>query len=385
MLALDIVSGTAFALAVLWGLIRGLTLNTLAVVAFGAGAVLGARVAPTFLRGGLHATYAPEVAIPAAIFVGGVFATVIERFGRRWQRGLDRVGFASPIGGALAGAALGLAIVWILGAVAVEIDSLRGDVRGSAILSRFASVLALPGPALGQNLTYTDPIPTIATFVRVRGRIDPLITRSPLVRAAIPRVMRVFNVRCQEGVLGTGWIAAKGVVVTNAHVIAAGHRIVVQLHGSQRLYHAQPIWFDPKVDVGILRVPGLPGRPLPITLHPKPGTPAAIIGYPLDRFAVRPVVLGAESDTIVGDLAPERLPPEFSSNLYGRPITPFEGMAEQGNSGSPIVDRAGRVVGIDFAVGPGDGYAVPARVVANALAHAGPKVSTGPCPVGVTP
>lgn len=389
MSTLNIIFIAVFALAVLWGLLKGATVNTLAVVGFGAGVVLGARVAPLFLRGGLHSTNAPYLGIPVGLVVGGICGAIVERVGRRLEKGLVRLGYANRLAGGVMGGVLGLAIVWVGAAVVIEFDSLRADAWKSTILTRVDDVLALPGPTVDRPLSYTDPFPTIATILPVKGKVNQLITQAPPVQAAVPRVMKVLTNGCWQGPVedggqGTGWIAAKGIVVTNAHVIAAGLRIVVQPHGVGRTYKAEPIWFDPKVDIGILRVPGLPGRPLPITIGPKPGTDAAIIGFPLGHFAERPVLLGRESKTILGEMAPDGLPPEFNNNLYGRPITPFEGIGEPGNSGSPLVDRSGHVVGLVFGGGQGQGMAVPTSYVARALAHAGRRVSTGPCPVGMT-
>jgi S1-C subfamily serine protease len=66
-----------------------------------------------------------------------------------------------------------------------------------------------------------------------------------------------------------------------------------------------------------------------------------------------------------------------------RSIAPLRGVVRHGNSGGPLVDARGRVVGTVFAstVGgerPG-GYAIPNEVVRDVLAGARSPVSTGPC------
>ena len=68
-----------------------------------------------------------------------------------------------------------------------------------------------------------------------------------------------------------------------------------------------------------------------------------------------------------------------------RRVLPFRGLVQQGNSGGPLVDRRGRVVGTVFASASGGGerrgFAVPNDVVTDALRAADPRVevSTGPC------
>ena len=79
----------------------------------------------------------------------------------------------------------------------------------------------------------------------------------------------------------------------------------------------------------------------------------------------------------------------LSQDAYGngplrRQVVGFRGTVRSGNSGGPLVDARGRVVGTVFAAavgkGPRGGYAVPNAIVARRLAEAGRgRVSTGPC------
>ncbi|MDQ6607890.1 MAG: trypsin-like peptidase domain-containing protein [Actinomycetota bacterium] len=387
MLAVDLILGALIALTVIWGFLRGVTVTTLALAGFGAGAVLGSRLAPLVLNGGLHSDYAPEVAVLGALIVGAVSAALCERLGLRVRHRLDRLGLGSPIGGALLGGALGLTTVWILGTVAVQVDSLRGDARRSAILSRLDAVLAPPGPPLAPKVVYADLLPKFKGPSPATGPVDPLVTRAPGVRVASRSVMRIKVFSCGRPGSGTGWIAADGIVVTNAHVAAAAQIATAQFRGTAPAYPATPIWFDPKVDIALLRVPGVRGKPvLSMVADPKAGTKAAIIGFPYGRWADRPARLGPTSSMFVGQLSRrETLPREFSYELFGRPMTSYSGRAQPGNSGSPVVDRRGRVLATDFTAGGEGGLAVPNRFVRYALRHAGPQVGTGPCPPGSSP
>ena len=64
-------------------------------------------------------------------------------------------------------------------------------------------------------------------------------------------------------------------------------------------------------------------------------------------------------------------------------VTALRGRVRSGNSGGPIVDDRGRVLGTVFAAtasgGQRGGFAVPDTVVRSALAQAGGRVGTGPC------
>jgi hypothetical protein len=78
----------------------------------------------------------------------------------------------------------------------------------------------------------------------------------------------------------------------------------------------------------------------------------------------------------------------LTDDAYGhgpvtRSISPLRGLVRHGNSGGPLVDSRGRVVGTVFASTTGSerpgGYAIPNAVVQDVLAGADHVVSTGPC------
>src|SRR5207249_8450462 len=91
-------------------------------------------------------------------------------------------------------------------------------------------------------------------------------------------VVRVTGVACGLGVEGSGWIARRGVVVTNAHVVAGIERPYVDRRDGTT-YPATVVGFDPTNDLAVLRVPGLAGHPLPL-VSPTKGVAVAVLGYP---------------------------------------------------------------------------------------------------------
>ena len=76
------------------------------------------------------------------------------------------------------------------------------------------------------------------------------------MRAAGQSVVRVLGTACGLGVQGSGWVAADGVVVTNAHVVAGQDDTSVQVGGQGERLDAQAIHFDVRNDLAVLRVPG---------------------------------------------------------------------------------------------------------------------------------
>lgn len=385
MLFLDLTIVGATALMVVWGYRRGLTVGTLALAGFGAGAVIGSQLAPRALDGGLHSTFAPVLALPAGLLLGALLATAIERLGLRHRRWLTGLGPATGVVGALLAGCLGLAAAWVLGAAAAQVHSLQEPVRRSAVLKRLNAVLPPPGPLLVAESRPADRLPTLEGPAPRIGRPNRLIVRDPDVRAAIRSVVRVEVEACQGVIGGSGWIAADGIVATTAHlVVGEDPDITVRIGGEGEVHTATPIWFDRVNDITLLRTPGLRGvARLPLALEPKAGASAAVIGFPdaIRTASIRPARLGATSATRSGRIKRSTVGPGFPLDLYGRPVTSFAGGVERGNSGSPLVDARGRVLTTAFLKYDGSfsGLGVPNSVVRSALRRAGRPVDTGPC------
>jgi S1-C subfamily serine protease len=179
-------------------------------------------------------------------------------------------------------------------------------------------------------------------------------------------------------VSGSGWVAAPGVVVTNAHVVAGEQEgdTVVQPRGGGVRYAATAIAFDSRNDVAVLRVPALPAAPLSFASAVSVGESGAVEGYPLSGpFAIEPARIGSTQTVVTQDA--------YGRRLVRRKITSFRGDVQPGNSGGPIVDAAGRVSATVFAKstggGPEGGFAIPNDIVRNTLRSASDQVGTGPC------
>ena len=77
------------------------------------------------------------------------------------------------------------------------------------------------------------------------------------VKDAGSSVVKVLGTACGLGIEGSGWVAAPGIVVTNAHVVAGENDTTVQVGGNPPGLDADVIDFDPHDDIAILRVHGL--------------------------------------------------------------------------------------------------------------------------------
>src|SRR5207253_2863188 len=124
----------------------------------------------------------------------------------------------------------------------------------------------------------------------------------PEIRAASDSVVKVLGTACGLGVEGSGWIAAPGIVVTNAHVVAGEDDTTVTPEGSDDRLDAEPVHYDTRNDLAILRVDGLQGDSLRIRDDAEPGTSAAVLGYPENGpFTITPARLGVTTTVITSD------------------------------------------------------------------------------------
>jgi uncharacterized membrane protein required for colicin V production len=376
---MTVVDAVILLLIVLMGLqgyARGFIVGVAALVGFIGGAVIGSRIAPLLLNEGSSSPYAPLFGLGGAMLLGGVLGAVFEGVARRVRRFIWLPGLRVIDGllGALLTACIGLGLAWIMGAAALQTANqfklpgdIRRDIANSEILRHLNSVLPPSGPIL-DALGRVDPLST------VEGQVPdvPAPTRSILlgrrVNAASLSVVRILGDACGLGVEGSGWVAGRGLVVTNAHVVAGESDTTVELEGKEPQLPAQVIVFDPRNDIAVLSVPGLHAPSLTLASGPASGTAAAILGYPLNGpFDRQPGRLG-QTQTLA------------TENAYGDPtvraVTSLRGLVRPGNSGGPMIDAAGEVVATVFAeitdtptAAPG-GLAVPDAVVAGELERA---------------
>ena len=373
-----IIVGLVLLLA-LFGWAQGFVSGVLAFAGLALGAWIGTRVGPLVLSEGEHSPWAPAFGLIGALLVGAMLAALFEAFGTPVRRGLRRIpgfGAADGVLGAFLVACAGLGVVWILGALAIQNGSyrIRMEVQRSAILQRLNTVLPPSGPLLN-SLRRLDPFPRIEGPEAGVAPPRAGIARDPEVQEAAAGVVKVLGSACGLGVAGSGWVAAPGLVVTNAHVVAGERDTTVLLGGREPGRAAQAVFFDPRNDIAILRVPGLEADPLPIAGSTESGTSAAILGFPLNGpFDIRPGRVGTTRRVTSSDA--------YGRGPVDRSMTALRGLVRPGNSGGPMVDGDGRVVTTVFAAttrGPRGGYGVPNPIVKRALQDTGSPVSTGPC------
>ena len=360
--------------AALGGAAQGFVWSSLSLVGLAVGAVVGGRIAPLLLAGGAHSQYAPVIALAGAVTFALVFEVIGSTVGaalRRRERRFLRE--ADSMAGVVAGALIGLVVVWVLGAMALQLPGqtkLRRAAQRSLVL-RHLNAIVPPGTILNA-LARIDPFPRLAGPPVPTQPPDPRVLRQPGVRAAAPSVVRVLGTACGLGVEGSGWVARHGLVVTAAHVVA-GETDTTVTTVSGRTLGAQAVAFDPRNDVAVLRVPGLSARPLRLA-DPKYGTAVAIVGYPQNGpFDAVPGRVGSTVTVLTQDA--------YGRGPVARTVTSLSGDVRHGDSGGAAVDASGAVQSTVFAarVSGTGGYGIPAAVVRRDLKNTRVSVTTGPC------
>src|SRR5215210_2427611 len=176
MTRLDWIVLAVVVLAALLGLWQGFVISALSAVGVIVGGVIGARLAPHLLREGSESPYTPLIALAGA----ATFAVLFEVFGsslggairRRLPEGPLRT--ADSAGGFALGALAGLALVWIAGAVALQLPGqvdLRKRVQQSAVLRELNELV--PPRRVLRALARVDPFPSITGPVPPVGPPDP--------------------------------------------------------------------------------------------------------------------------------------------------------------------------------------------------------------------
>ncbi len=362
----------------LWGFRQGLIVGALGLGGLAIGAVLGSRLAPVILDGGSNSAYAPMVALLGAIVVGSLTLSLAISAGERIRTAAVRGPFwqaIDGIGGALLISVVALGIVWVLGAVALYTpgaDGLRRDAQKSILLGGINDVLPPSGPLI-QALHRIDPVPRIARSPGQIAAPGSGAGSAQAVRTASTSVVKVSGTACGVGVMGSGWVIAPGLVVTNAHVVAGQVDTTVETFDGE-LVDATPVAFKPRNDIAVLQAP-INESPLVTRGNVANDASAAVVGYPNDGPLSIAAARAGKVQRVLGEDA-------YGSGPFERKMLTLRGQVQHGNSGGPLFDSAGRVLGTVFAAtteGPPGGLAVPNGVVKRIADSASGEVDAGPC------
>jgi S1-C subfamily serine protease len=353
------------------------------------GAIAGVLLAPHLVA---HIS-APRAKLFAALFlilalvvVGEVAGVVLGRAVRGAIHSNSVRFFDSLIGVAVQMVVV-LVAAWLL---ATPLTSSAGQpnlaaaVRGSRVLAQvndYAPEWLKTVPKRLSALLDTSGLPQVLepfsrTPVVAVAAPDAALANSQVVRNTEPSVVKIRAIApsCQKVLEGSGFVLSPDRVMTNAHVVAGANSVTVEASGNP--YDATVVSYDPTVDIAILSVPNLPAGPLAFTNSPvTSGTEAIVMGYPGGGGFVATPARIRELIELSG-------PDIYRSATINREVYTVRAGVEQGNSGGPLIDLNGQVLGVVFGAAVDDndtGFVLTAKEVSDQLAHIG---DTAPVPTG---
>jgi S1-C subfamily serine protease len=198
----------------------------------------------------------------------------------------------------------------------------------------------------------TQPLPSRAALAaeKVRQAVVRVQGFQDNGTAAAPKPARPADVEEAPGLdtqasIGSGvLISEEGLILTNLHVVAGSKRLTVQFFdGSES--PAEVVALRQENDLAVIKVKKMPDDIIPATLGGSqgvvPGDEVVAVGFP---FGIGPSV----SAGVVSGLNREFRSSRSGHQLAG--LIQFDAAANPGNSGGPLINMSGEVIGIVTAI-----------------------------------
>lgn len=281
-------------------------------------------------------------------------------------------------------------IVWLLASVIAFLPD-RGivhQVRTSQIvgaLDDYAPSVADQATAALRRVLRGTSFPEVfaALAPRPQNTVEPAdrkVLNDPEIKATYASVFEVVADahQCGATMTGTGFVFAPERIMTNAHVVAGADAVGVRSSASGQVRRAEVVYFDPALDVAVLKVPGLRGTTLTFGEEQPYGVQGVVPGFtggkPMSPDAAR-----------ISELIVARGHDIYGLDRVDREVYILRASIAPGDSGAPFVGEDGSVLGVVFAGaadGSDTGYALTANAVARAATlgkSASAPVSTATC------
>jgi hypothetical protein len=384
---IDVAILVATVIGIANGYRRGFWLSGAQYAGLVIGVLLGAAAATPVLNYlEIHNPVARPLGAVLVLVIGGSLGSSIGfAAGEPIRRHILRTGVhttTDSIGGAAVSMVAVLAMCWFLGLSFSRgpVPELSQQIQRSVLLQ----ALDQRAPKAPGFLASVQGILAGVSFPPVFAGLEPSLP-SPLplptsvdypgVAHAAQAVVKVTGLGCGGLVTGSGFPVGTGYVVTNAHVVSGTRTHTIWTPGGTQL-QGTVVYFDPDRDVAVLYVPELKTPPLTFGNAVR-GTKGAVIGYP-----------GGGPQRTSAAIVDGRIVAEgrdiYNSKLVTRQIFVIEASVRPGNSGGPLVDTDGKVLGLVFATSasvPNQAYALTDDEIEGdiryAVSHPAPRDTSG--------
>jgi S1-C subfamily serine protease len=203
---------------------------------------------------------------------------------------------------------------------------------------------------------------------------DPQLAEAPAVAAVKASVVKIRSNSRSCWSEGSGFVAAPNRVMTPAQNVAGGETVTVEVNG--QTIDAHVVSFNPQRDLAILDVPNLGAAPLSFAAEGAAGgSDAILVGYPEGGDVAAIPVRIRETIELNG-------PDIYHTTTVNRTVYTIRGTVKQGNSGGPMIDTDGKVLGVVFGAAVDDadtGFVLTAEEVLQQRLKVG---NTEPVPTG---
>jgi S1-C subfamily serine protease len=379
-------------LAAISGARQGVVIALPALIGVFAGLVLGAIIAPVIVENFTNFATRAAFFIAIVVFLVALGETAGVWVGRTLRRKMKTPNLTpiESILGALVQGVVVFVVAWIIAVPLTTVTGLPGlaqAIRGSVVLGGVDDIMP-PGadqlPNGVKKLLDDSGFPNVVgpfsqTPLVDTGPPDPALQNSPVVRQVRTSVLKIHAraQSCSRALEGTGFVISPQRVMTNAHVVAGTDQVSVETDNGQ--LDARVVLYDPSVDVAILSVPDLNARPLQFAQQEaNKGDSSIVLGYPLDGPYTASAARIRERINLRG-------PDIYDSATVTRDVFTVRAKVQSGNSGGPLVDPSGNVVGVVFGAAVDDdetGFVLTAKQVADEVEQAPRltrRVATGAC------
>ncbi len=246
----------------------------------------------------------------------------------------------------------------LLGGCAIDLPNLPGfPNRGTTA----------PGPRVSDAPPAAPIQPGNNFIVNAVDKVGPAVVRIDTVKRVINPLGGLFgggpSIQQQQG-QGSGFITrSDGVILTNAHVVEGTAEVTVTLPDG-RSFNGKVLGADPLTDIAVVRVVAqkLPVAPLGDSGKVRPGEWAIAIGNPLglDNTVTAGIISAIQRTNAIGE--GQRVP-----------YIQTDAAVNPGNSGGPLINDRGQVIGVNTAIrqapGAGLSFAIPVNLARQIAAQ----------------
>lgn len=373
----DIVVVAIAVIAAVSGARQGLVIALPAFAGVLLGAVVGVRLAPLLIQNftspGTRVVFAVAILV-LLVALGETFGVWCGRMLKERIRNPKLAGLDNALGAILQGVVV-FVVAWMIALPLTsftDLPQLSAALQRSTVLGAVNSVMPSAARQLPEDLrklfdvpdlpTVTDPFSN--TPIQNVGPPDTALQNSQIVQDVRPSVVKIHGEApsCSRALEGSGFVIAPHRVLTNAHVVAGTDQVAVEVNDGELDAHV--VYYNSDVDVAILAVPDLTAPPLRfVQSAAKEGQDSIVLGYPLDGPYTASAARIRSEINLPG-------PNIYDDRNENRDVYTIYAQVRSGNSGGPLIDTSGDVLGVVFGASvedPTTGFALTAHQVTSVL------------------